>query len=79
MITISVDEIHRDLLGYFKRVSAGEAVLIMQADHPVAELKPIASVAQPQRPFGLCARAFTVLDDFDEALPDRVLQECEGE
>ena len=78
MITISVDEIQRDLLGYLNRVNAGETVLIMQADRPMAELKPVASPAQQQRPFGLCAGEFTIPDDFDAPLPKHVLAEFEG-
>ncbi len=70
MITISIDEIQRGLPGSLKRVSAGETVLKMQGDTPVAELKPVTPIAQQQRPFGLCAGEFTVPDDFDEPLPD---------
>jgi len=79
MITISVDEMQRDLLGYLRRVSAGETVLIMQADRPMAELKPVATVSQQQRPFGLCAGEFTIPNDFDAPLPEYVLADFEGE
>ena len=79
MITITVDEIQRDLLGYLKRVNAGETVLIMQADRPMAELKPVASPARQQRPFGLCTGEFTIPDDFDAPLPEHVLAGFEGE
>jgi len=34
--------------------------------------------ARPPRPFGLCAGEFTVPDDFDEPLPEQILQEFEG-
>jgi prevent-host-death family protein len=77
MITISVDDIQRDLLGYLKRVSAGETVLITQANKPMAELKPVSSMAQEQRPIGLCAGEFTVSDDFDAPLPEHILAEFE--
>lgn len=30
------------------------------------------------RPFGLCAGAFTVPDDFDDPLPEHVIEEFEG-
>ncbi len=78
MITISLDEIQRDLPGYLKRVSAGETVLIVQGDTPVAELKPVTPTALQQRPFGLCAGESTVLNDFNEPLPEAVLAEFEG-
>ena len=79
MITISVEDIQRDLPGYLKRVSAGETVLILDANKPVAELKPIAAPLQQQRPFGLCAGEFVVPEDFDAPLPEEVLAEFEDE
>jgi antitoxin (DNA-binding transcriptional repressor) of toxin-antitoxin stability system len=78
MITISIEDIQRDLPGYLKRVSEGETVLIMQADKPVAELKPVITPMQEQRPFGLCAGEFIVPDDFDAPLPEEVLAEFES-
>ncbi len=77
MITISVDDIQHDLLGYLKRVSDGETVLITQADQPVAELKPVAPTVRQPRPFGLCSGEFTIPDDFDAPLPEEVLAEFE--
>ncbi|HLV81434.1 MAG TPA: hypothetical protein VKT32_14200 [Chthonomonadaceae bacterium] len=78
MITITVEDMQRDLPGYLKRVSEGETLLIVQADEPIAEVKPVAPVAKQPRPFGLCAGEFTVPDDFDTTLPDDVLVEFEG-
>ena len=77
MIRVSIDEIKRDLLNYIERVEAGETLVILRGDKPVAELKP-ASVAVGMRPFGLCAGEFVVPDDFDDPLPERVLSEFEG-
>lgn len=70
MITASIEDIQGDLLGYLKWVSAGETVIIMQADQPMAELKAVASPAREQRPFGLCASEFTISDDFDAPLSE---------
>jgi antitoxin (DNA-binding transcriptional repressor) of toxin-antitoxin stability system len=80
MITISLDEIQRDLLGYLHRVEAGETLLIMHADKPLAELKQASrdAAAQQLRPIGLCAGEFIVPDDFDAPLPDDVLSSFEG-
>lgn len=82
MITISVEEMQRDLTGYLDRVRAGETLLVVPTDGPVAQVKPITepgngNLNQP-RPFGLCAGAFVVPDDFDEPLPDDVLSQFEG-
>jgi antitoxin (DNA-binding transcriptional repressor) of toxin-antitoxin stability system len=40
---ISIDEIARDLPGYLQRVEAGETLMIMRGDKPVAEVKPAVS------------------------------------
>ena len=69
MTTVTVQEIQRDPLAYLNRVEAGETLLVMREDHPVAEIKPISARADAPRPFGLCAGEFTVPDDFDEPLP----------
>ena len=33
---------------------------------------------EPSRPFGLCAGEFSVPDDFDDPLPEYVIEEFEG-
>ena len=80
MVTVSIDEIRRDLLGYLRRVEAGETLLVTQAHRPVAEIKPVSQHADERRlrPAGLCAGEFTVPDDFDEPLPEDVLRGFEG-
>lgn len=73
MTAITLDDMQRDLPGYLQRVRAGETLLIMQADQPIAELKPVTPPAQPLRPFGLCAGEFTVPADFDTSLHEEIL------
>ena len=81
MMTISVEDMQRDLLGYLRRVEAGDTLVLMQAGRPVAEIKPLppagTGVTQ-QRPFGLCAGEFVVPDDFNAPLPDDLLDLFEG-
>nr|WP_323713185.1 type II toxin-antitoxin system Phd/YefM family antitoxin [Gloeocapsopsis dulcis] len=62
---------------YLHQVEAGETLVIVIADQPIAELRPITSSKQ-LRPFGLCAGEFTVLDDFDAPLPGDMLSAFEG-
>jgi len=78
MIQVSIDEIKRDLPAVLQRVEAGETIIITHAGKPMAEIKPIASDPEKRRPFGLCAGEFEVPDDFDEPLPEAILQEFEG-
>ncbi len=80
MITIDLNVISHDLPGYLQRLHAGETVLIVQDNHPVAELKLISEPSSEKalRPFGLCASEFAVPDDFDAPLPDPTLADFEG-
>lgn len=78
MITISIDKVKRNFLKYLKRVESGETLLILRDDKPIAEIKPVSSPFSQLRPFGLCAGEFVVPDDFDDALPEHILQAFEG-
>lgn len=70
MLTISADDMQRDLPDYLKLVESGETLLITQANKLIAEVKPIAAPAMQPRPFGLAKGEFVVPGDFDEPLPD---------
>ncbi|NEP01410.1 MAG: type II toxin-antitoxin system Phd/YefM family antitoxin [Symploca sp. SIO2E9] len=77
MVNVTVDEILHDPLKYLRQVEAGETVVIVRFNQPIAELRPIAS-SNKLRPFGLCAGEFTVPDDFDAPLPEDILSSFEG-
>lgn len=80
MVTINIDDIQRDLAGYLHRVQAGETLLVLEANQPLAEIKPVSEfvvgIGEP-RPFGLCAGEFVVPDDFEAPLPEDILQDFE--
>jgi antitoxin (DNA-binding transcriptional repressor) of toxin-antitoxin stability system len=78
MTTISIQDIQRDPLGCLRRVEEGETLLVLRDERPVVEIKPVPPAVRTPRPFGLCAGEFTVPDDFDQPLPDDLLQEFEG-
>ena len=78
MLNVTVDEIQRDPLKYLEQVEAGETLVIVRSDKPIAELRPIASKSKQLRPFGLCAGEFTVPDDFYDPLPEEILSPFEG-
>lgn len=80
MITIDINDVARQLPGFLLHLKAGETMLILQGDQPVAELKSLRAVSPPQelRTFGLCAGEFVVPDDFDAPLSDSVIAEFEG-
>jgi antitoxin (DNA-binding transcriptional repressor) of toxin-antitoxin stability system len=77
MLNVTIDEIQRDPLKYLNQVEAGETLVIVRSDKPIAELRPIPS-SKKLRPFGLCAGEFTVPDDFDAPLPEDLLSAFEG-
>lgn len=78
MSNISLQDIERDPLGFFRRVEAGESFLVVRGERALAEIRPLASSRAAARPFGLCAGQFTVPDDFDRVLADEILKEFEG-
>jgi antitoxin (DNA-binding transcriptional repressor) of toxin-antitoxin stability system len=78
MSTITVQEIQSDPFAFLRRVKAGEALLVVRDDRPLAEVKPVSAPARQLRPFGLCAGQFTVPADFDQPLPEDLLKEFEG-
>jgi antitoxin (DNA-binding transcriptional repressor) of toxin-antitoxin stability system len=74
MTTITLEDIQRDVAGYLHRVQSGETLLVMEADAPLAEIKPARTTnagGKPLRPVGLCAGEFVVPDDFDAPLPKK--------
>jgi antitoxin (DNA-binding transcriptional repressor) of toxin-antitoxin stability system len=78
VLNVTVDEIQRDPLKYLSQVEAGETLVILRSNQPIAELRPIAQSGKQLRPFGLCAGEFVVPDDFDAPLPEAILSAFEG-
>lgn len=78
MLKVTIEEIQSDPLKYLRQVEAGITFVIIQANEPIAELRPIASSNKQLRPFGLCAGEFRVPDDFDTPLPEDILSAFEG-
>lgn len=78
MGTVSLREFQEDPASLLDRVEAGEHLVVVRGGHAVAELRPVSATPPGPRPFGLCAGAFTVPDDFDAPLPEEILQDFEG-
>jgi prevent-host-death family protein len=78
MSTISLHELRQNPDALLDRVQAGEHLVVVRDGLPVAELRPLPAAHLRPRPFGLCAGAFTVPDDFDAPLPEDLLREFEG-
>jgi antitoxin (DNA-binding transcriptional repressor) of toxin-antitoxin stability system len=75
---LSIDEIKHDLPAFLQRIEAGEMFVILKAGKPLAEIKPVGFDSSKLRPYGLCKGEFFVPDDFDNPLPENIIQEFEG-
>ncbi|MBC8180746.1 type II toxin-antitoxin system Phd/YefM family antitoxin [candidate division KSB1 bacterium] len=78
MNQLSIDEIRHDLPAFLQRIEAGEVFVISKAGKPLAEIKPVGFKSPKVRPYGLCKGEFKVPDDFDDPLPENIIQEFEG-
>ena len=73
----TLDEVEKSPADYLERVLEGETVTLFRDDRAVAEIRPLKAVTGP-RPMGLAAGEFVVPDDFDDPLPDELLDAFEG-
>ncbi len=78
MLTLTIDEIQKNLTSYLHQVAAGESIIIIQEGQPIAEIKPVSSTSQQLRPYGLYAGEFTLPDDFDTPSPEDISNNFEG-
>ena len=78
MVTITIGDIQRDLIGYLQRVKAGETLVVLEENEPVVEIKPVATNGARLRPYALCAGEFRVPEGFDAPLPDEIIEQFEG-
>ena len=73
----TIEQVETGAAEYLHRAIEGETVVVYQGDRAVAEIRPLAE-SHTLRPIGLAAGEFVVPDDFDEPLPDEVLDAFEG-
>lgn len=70
MTSVGVHEAKTRLSKLLRRVATGEEIIILRSGKKVAKLVPAAPPAP--RTLGIDAGLFTVPEDFDEPLPDRL-------
>jgi antitoxin (DNA-binding transcriptional repressor) of toxin-antitoxin stability system len=73
----TLEQVENETAEYFHRVIDGETVVVYQGDRPIAEIRPMTET-ETLRPVGLAAGQFVVPDDFDDPLPDEILDAFEG-
>lgn len=78
MKKVSVAEAKAQLSSLLDEVEGGQPVTITRHNVPVAELRAISPANSGPRPWGLSKGAFVVPDDFNDPLPDDLLDAFEG-
>jgi antitoxin (DNA-binding transcriptional repressor) of toxin-antitoxin stability system len=78
MSTITIQEAQANFPAILARVAAGESLVLVDQDKPVAELKPVAPLGKKPRQFGIGKGEFVVPEDFNEACADEIRDEFEG-
>jgi antitoxin (DNA-binding transcriptional repressor) of toxin-antitoxin stability system len=46
MLTITIDEIQKNLTSYLHQVAAGETIIIIEAGKAIAEIQPVPNVME---------------------------------
>lgn len=77
MVMVGIHEAKTTLSKLIRRVHSGEEVVITNSGVPVARLVTV--VDGGPRQLGLDVGRFEVPDDFDDPLPDHVLDGFEGQ
>jgi prevent-host-death family protein len=72
--TVNIHEAKTHLSKLLKRVEGGEEIVIASAGKPVAKLTRVSAPGQ-KRIFGSEAGRFKVPDDFNDPLPDDILDD----
>ena len=78
MTKVNIHEAKTHFSKLLRRVSAGEEIVIARGGTPVARLVPMEGMPR-SRTLGLYRGRIQVSQDFDDALPEDVLDEFEGE
>ena len=78
MIRINIHEAKTHLSSYLKRLEQGEVIILCRRNVPIAELRPLPTPRQEDRPVGLARGEFEVPDSFFDPLPEEILRSFEG-
>jgi len=73
----TLEQVESKAAEYLHRVIDGETIVVYQGERPIAEIRPMTETAT-LRPVGLAAGKFVVPDDFDDPLPDEIIDAFGG-
>ncbi len=73
-ITVNIHAAKTQLSRLLEQVEEGEEIVIARAGKPIARIVPLVPTG-PKRRLGILEGLYTVPDDFDDPLPDDVIDE----
>ena len=74
----TIEEVENGPAEYLHRAMGGETIVVYQGKRAVAEIRPVTET-EKLRPVGLAEGEFVVPDDFEDPLPDDLLDAFEGQ
>ncbi len=74
MIRLNIHEAKTHLSRHLKRLAKGETIVLCRRNVPIAEIRPLPSIAKTRRPIGLDKGKFEVPKEFFDPLPDDLLE-----
>jgi prevent-host-death family protein len=78
MTVVNIHAAKTQLSRLVEQAAAGEEVVIAKAGKPMVRLVPVDTVPKPKRKLGLLKGIARIPDDFDDPLPDDILDAFEG-
>jgi antitoxin (DNA-binding transcriptional repressor) of toxin-antitoxin stability system len=78
MVTIDVHVAEMNLARLLEAAAAGEEIVIARGGKPLAKLVPFPEAGRPKRRLGALAGRARIPPEFDEPLPEEVLDAFEG-
>ncbi|MBC7801739.1 MAG: type II toxin-antitoxin system Phd/YefM family antitoxin [Gemmatimonadaceae bacterium] len=78
MQTVNIHAAKTHLSRLVDQAAAGEEIVIARAGKPIARLVPLAPVKKEKRVLGILAGTLKVPDNWDDPLPDDLLDLFEG-
>jgi antitoxin (DNA-binding transcriptional repressor) of toxin-antitoxin stability system len=78
MIRLNIHEAKTHLSKHLRRVKKGETIILCERNVPIAEIRPIKPENRMPRPIGLDKERLVVPENFNDPLPDWLLDAFEG-
>jgi antitoxin (DNA-binding transcriptional repressor) of toxin-antitoxin stability system len=79
MIKLNIHEAKTHLSRYLKKLINGETIILCKRNIPIAEIRPIRTHREYNRPIGLAKGEFEVTPEFFEPLPGEMLASFSGD